>query len=375
MSYISFFTSIGSTGSVVDNFPKNIPYSVESSYNPDIRYRFGFTMTKNPTNSLIIDLYRLGNDHFATDDGLIVFRKSTDNGQTWGVETTLLNSLPAKAASNFRAGYDSNGRLHILTMYTNSNDLDYFYSDDDGISLSSGTTIAQPDVNLTLYFPAVGEITFVNNILYAPIYGIANHGDFTESANYLMKSIDNGSNWTWTIVRDRDTAYINESSMVHLGGSNFLYVSRVEASAQFRFYYSSDNANTFSNNGNTNFGGALNGTHPALLRSFKIKNQQVVALYFFSRVDRLFYVIYAKGTDIVSSQDWSAFNLNTLTVLENYSTSPYALNTGYPTIQHPFNDLRGVFNYCGEISPSQGDRVAGILPTEGYNSLVSYLGL
>lgn len=371
MSLINFMF----LGKKTDNFNKNIPYSIESTYNPDGRYRFGFTMTKNPTNNVILDLYRLGDDHFQTDDGVMVFRESTDFGQTWGAETILLDDLPTKAVSNFAAGYSSNGRLHILMEYTNSNDFDYYYSDDDGGTLSAAATIAQPDVNLALYVSTLCEMIQVENTLYFPVYGFTDHLDTTESANYVLKSVNGGTDWTWTVVRARDSININESSMAHLGGVNFLYVSRVSTTTDFKMYFSTDGAATFTDKSNTNFGGVLDATHPPLLVSFEIKRQQIIALYFFARVADKFYVIYAKASDLISLQDWTAFNTNTLLELENYPAPWNNDRTGYPTVQHPYNDLRGVFMYSGEVSISEAAKRIGILPTNHYDSLVTELGI
>lgn len=364
------------TENIVDNFSKTITYSVESTYNPDGDYRFGFTMIKNPTNNLLIDIYRLATDHpGGTTDGRIVYRKSTDFGQSWGTETLLFDISPTKSVGNFSAGCDSNGRIHLLVQYSNSNDFDYYYSDNDFSTLSSATAITHADVSLGVYVSTLCEIIQVGSTLYAPVYAATDNGNITESANYVLKSIDFGSNWTWTVVRAKSTTWINESTMVHLGGNDFLYVSRVDNTIDFKMYYSSDGANTFSDKGNTDFSGTLDATHPPLLKTFNVKNQKVVALYFFARSSEKWYSIYAKASDIVSLQNWTAFNTNTLTLLEDYSAGPYSVRTGYPTIQHPYNDLRGVFTYAGEVSISEAAKVIGILPTNIYSTLESELGL
>jgi hypothetical protein len=359
-----------------DSIVLNLDETID--YNPD--YDFLGNYLQNPVNKKIINIFRHGTEHLPQVGDVLKGNTSTDIGKTRGSDFTIYNPSDSGVYEG-SGGYDSNGRLHFfvlvtddyLTPRTGVNELRYFYSNDDGTTISTPTVISMPSDNLVGGLPT-GKMIENNGVLLKNIYrysGADSGGGATdETANYLLRSTDGGANWSVITIRAKSSTNLNESDIVALDNTNLVCLIRNQDIGGFNQFRSSDNGLTWSADGNTTFGETLGPIRkPPSLRRFNINNIRIIAIYSFNDNTDKHYVVYAKASDIISS-GLSGWNLNTKLILNTANTS-----LGYNNEVHINNSLQSIMVTYEDYSLDYTKAYYYTLPTTHYQSLITELGL
>lgn len=299
-------------------------YSLIETFGVAGKYYLSSLLHQRPGNpEIIIHTYTDGDYH--TDDPAkkIVYRKSTDRGLTYGSQADIYNPTDSTYfVQDPGIGYGNNGRLHVLADCHESfstgvgHELRYLYSDDDAATFSSPTTITLPSNGLDS-FRMYGRIIQAGNVLMAPCYFFTDEGDFTNSARYILRSTDNGANWTWIEV-ETTSAYINESELLAVTNNIIFMVSRQEATPhQFIMYKSLDAGLTWSNVGVLSTSVVMSISAPCRLHKFRADNGTWMSvMYFTNKSTATIYAIYGR-LDVGVDGGLGLFNLTTLTQMRD----------------------------------------------------------
>lgn len=369
-----------STDTVVSvPFDDTIVFSLDQSIDNNPDYHYTGNYVKSPTTGKVLHFFSNGDDHFYSDQKKISGRLSSDNGQTFGSLFDLYIPESPYGVIDSSGGYGNDGRLHIFAGSTNGTGagktriIEYVYSDDDGSTFSSPVTLvsATSPVNDSLLFPTPYQGFIENNgVLLKPFYKIVDAGDASQSANYLLRSSDNGANWSYATIRAKGASYFNETDIIALDSSNLLAIIRDEDSQGWQQYRSDDNGLTWSSDGAITFGETTTQIRPPSLRSFFIKNQKVIVFYGTNQnPTHSFFGVYAKASDLISS-GLSAWNLNTKTVFD--TTSSYF--GWYGNAVHYEDNLKAKYVMTDDEGLYTISRYM-TLPTTQYQTIISELGL
>lgn len=289
------------------------------------RYYLSSLLHQNPTNkSVVIHTYTDGDYH--TDDPAkkIVYRKSTDRGETFGSQANIYDPTDSTMfVQDPGIGYDRRGRLHVLADCHESfspgdaHALRYLYSDDDAATWSSPVNITLPS-NGQAGFRPYGRIIDVGGVLMAPVYFFTDEGDFTTSSRYVLRSTDRGANWTWIEVETTVSEYINESELLDVTNDIIFMVSRQEPTPhQFIMYKSLDAGLTWSRIGQ--FGTSVTMTISAPCRLHKFRwddGTWMCVMYFTNKSTATVYAIYGKLSNGIEG-GLGLFNVNSLIQLRD----------------------------------------------------------
>ena len=362
-------------GQSVVPFDDTIEFNEDSIVDNAPYYIFLGNYLRNPVNDKVLYLYRFSDEHLMDTGSKVSGKISTDKGQTFASEFDIYD--PSVVGVNEPGvGYDSNGKLHFFVSVRDDTDLDlmvvdelrYFFSNNDGSTINTPVIIPYPSDGLLHAWPT-GRMIENNGVLLKNYYR-QDAAIATESANYLLRSTDGGSNWATITIRVKGSAYYNEADIIALSNTDLLVTFRDEDNGGWQQYRSDDNGLTWSNDGNIKFGESLGGIpRPPSLRSFKINNQLVIAFYSFNDSTNKHFVVYAKATDLISS-GLSGWNTDTKIILQTTNT-----NLGYNNEVHFDNTLEAI------LVTHQANAVAGTkshfatLPTTQYDSLITELGL
>lgn len=348
------------------------------------RYYLTTSLSKSPTTGAIAQIFSESNNHYADDNRRISMRKSTDNRITWGAKTTVLHPAGTLCTGDLGAGYTSNGRLHLFadvhtvsgTSFAAPHSVTYMYSDNDGTSWTT--------VDLTSLLPADGLAAFrmygdvVENagVLMFPFYKLTNEGNFTESANYLLKisvAADPSvlGNWSVKTIRAKAATYINETSMAVVGPTNLIAIARNEVTLEWNAFDSSDNGETWTDRGAITFGEAFTAAAPVRLAQFMHNGVSITACYYPDRsANRLLKVIYGKTSSILSNVLTGFVNSSKRIVVPDF--------LHYGTVLHYDNDFNAIGSYSREVTtfPAEESRlVTFFLPTDHETAMEAALGL
>jgi hypothetical protein len=309
----------------------------------------------NATKTKTIFLSSRGPDHFeAGSDRQTVVSISTNNGFTFPGTTVLFSDASISPQGGGPGGYTPTGRLiymygrYISATLVYTGNIIIKYSGDDGATWNE-TSVALPVTSPTLTVWNVSDAIEVcdNGDIVIPMYAISGTSLYNV---YMMRSSDNGLTWTFNLVTSSPTAYKNESSVVNLGGGNMLVSVRVElidtGFFKHEFFTSSDHGVNWSTLGTRSYGTVY--AHAAIMRRFEIDGTRVISMYYVDRGTRKFFVIYA------TAAAWIASGITALTGRTVYTLDNrlYGANlgweSGYPTMVHPYNDLRCEGHYSAE---------------------------
>lgn len=349
------------------------------------RYYLTNHLMQNNTNAdVITSVFSDGVNHIFDDTKKVSVRKSTDKGRTWSSKTTAFDPAGGEGVGDPAAGRGSDDRIHVIadshTSYSigGTHKLYYGYSDDDGDTWSSFT-------NITAILPADSLATWRcysniienNGRLMCPIYKVTDEGVFTNSAIYLLYSDDNGSTWGYKTIRaSTTTPFLNESEIIALSSTALLVITRNETTGEWTQFISSDNGDTWTNQGDLTFGETLTLAGPVRLSKFQILGTDVIACYYSDRTKDVFKVVYAKPSDIISSglAGW---------VVDRKFTIHQGSNNNhlhYGDVCHYDNDFKAIGQYVIDPFPPDGPGLVNTMytfdiPTYHYSFIKSALGL
>ena len=189
-----------------------------------------------PNGDFLI-FYRHGASH-VSGDGQIRMRRSTDRGQTWSSETTLLSG----ASWDYRAAVPtrlSDGRI-VLSVSRNDSGGAALQNPDGALAMFSDDDGATWDTPVVLDTPhtwrAVGESQIVedsNGTLLYPVWG-----NDTLSGDYyvvLMVSTDGGDTWTYRADIAKVGGSFNETGLIRMDKGRIVALIRDEAGSRAWF--------------------------------------------------------------------------------------------------------------------------------------------
>jgi hypothetical protein len=268
------------------------------------------SLSQHPTNkNKIIMTYLAGpvGSHGYDATKVLKMKVSNDKGQTWSAGTTIYDPGGILCVQEQHAGYDSNGRLHILA--TNIDDatpgictLIYLYSDNDGGNFTvTDITSLVADVILPV-FRNSGNLIENNGVMMEIIY--RQNAAVTSSNRSILRLVAG----TWTQVDIETTAaYENESSIVSLGGDNILLLVRDDVTNSFIQYLSADNGLTWTRQGVAFLGITISFFYqfarPGQLHKFKMNGEDIIVMYMTKNASPLgcVYAIYARASDLLAN--------------------------------------------------------------------------
>lgn len=326
-------------------------------------YILGGTYAKKADRSKTLFISSTGPNHFtAGSDREGCITTSTDDGWNWPAFSSIWTDASNAVHGGVSGGYTDTGRLVLAYgRYSAStgtyNALVVRYSDDDGATWSSENALTIPTTSptLTAYVAHDKLVTCDNGDIIIPWYALSGTSLYKI---YVMRSSDDGATWTHNEIYSSASVYVNETSVVNLGGGYILAMCRIEvingSSFEYRQMISSNHGVTWSHQGNTNLGFTLYVyAHPPMVRSFTMNATRIIAMYFVNRGTRRWHVIYCKASDLISSgtSAWTGKPSYILDIwLGQLSTTGWT--SGYPFVIHPDDDIRAEGVYFDETSLS-----------------------
>lgn len=345
--------------SVVDGIVMTSDWVLTNVFDEN-RYYLTNNLCQSPLNSnKIVSIFHDTVTHLYDAASKISRRISTDKGLTWSAKSTVFDPSGADSARDQSAGYGDDGRLHMITGTCTSlsgggvsvEKLWYTYSDDDGATWSTAS-------NITSILPADSlnglrcYCTIIENSgrLMTAIYKTTDEGDATNSANYLIYSDDNGTTWGYKTIRASAATFIDESDIVVTTGNNLLIIARNDSTFEWTQFRSTDNGDTWTNDGDCSFGESFSQACPVRLKKLTIASTDIIACYYSDRARDVFRVIYAKASDIVSS-GVSAWNQGTKIVLHQGSNAEHL---HYGDVCHYNGGFEAIAMYAIDPYPPSG---------------------
>jgi hypothetical protein len=313
------------------------------------QYVFGGTYAKSADRSRTIFVSSRGPDHFiAGSDREGVQIVSTDDAVSWPSGYTTVFTDASNAYHVPYGGYSPAGTLIVgCGKYSQTTgayvDLVIRRSTNNAQTWGSDISIAPPTTSpaLTAYTFHDQLVTCNNGDIALMMYAVSTTALYKI---YVARSTDDGLTWSFTQVYSSATDFIAEPTICHLGGNNWIIWGRVEVAVggifKYKQFFSNDDLATFSDQGNTPFGGALY-AHPAMLRSFFIDGTLVVEASWVNRLTRRWHMKYALASAVVSNgiSEWTS--KTTYTVFERLQgvLVNEGWRSGYPFFIHSRNDL------------------------------------
>lgn len=344
----------------------------------DNRYYLATALCQNPTNTnTIVQVFSDGTSHLAQTTKKLSMRKSTDKGLTWSGKTTVLDPVNSLAVQDCLGGYTSTGRLIVATdihtvvaTWGAPHFLNVLYSDDDGTSWTTlDITSVLPSDGLASW-RCIGEVIQNGSRVMFQLYKFLDEGNTTQSANYLIYSEDDGLTWNYKTIRAISGTYTNEGSLLALNSTNLICQVRNESTKEWTMFSSSDNGDTWTNNGDINFGETLTSAGPCSLNKFTLNGTSVAVCYYIDRVNRVMKAVYAKTSDLVANPV-TAWDVDTKTII----VPDYVL---YGHVVHYDGDINAIGCYPREPNPvtlTENELWSFYLPTNHQSVITSQLGI
>ena len=379
MTFISILTSIlDETEYTPPVFDDTIEASTDFTIANTPDYNFLGNYLQNPVSKNVVNVFRKSDGHLLDLSTIVKGNISTDEGVTLGADFTIYDPGASLGVNEPGVGYDSSGRLHFIVNVRDTDseetatvdELYYFYSDDDGTTISTPSEITMPTDGARGAWPT-GRIIENNGVLFKNYYRYdRTSGTINNSICYVLRSTDNGANWTHITVKPFNSTIYNEGDIIGLGGDNLMTLYRAEADFVWHHYFSTDNGLTWSANGSNNMGETLTSKKPPALRSFLINNNLIIAFSSYNQLTKNYFVTYGKASDLISSGS-SAWNTSTK---QSVFISPLA-GVGYGNIIYFDNTLRAKGVHYGASNNNETTTYYFTLKTTHYQSLITNLGL
>lgn len=304
----------------------------------------GFPMLFQSKTGKLILIHKSGVAHGgAASSGI---RTSLDGGKTYSAYTPLVNE-PTKYNGISGGCVTPTGRIvlfyFIATPGVGTDEIGYFYSDDDAITWSSRITIP---MGSNVGGGWTGKsIEIADGKLMQVWWGA--DGSLTLPATvhtlYAVFSTDNGSTWGNQTVITTGTTGTNdpytEASFVYLEGNAIVGLVRKNGKDFYTQFKSEDNGVTWTNQGDEtfeNFNG--NPGAPELQTYIDLDGKKTVICYFSNRID--LNVKSILGRNLLSGV--SGWIESTETILRSGLTN---YDSGYPSAIHPNGSRFGLVAY------------------------------
>lgn len=346
------------------------------------RYYLNSLLHQNPKDKrIVVNTFTDSVNHVADAGKKIVYRLSTNKGQSFGSKTTLYDPTDGTMqVQDPGIGMDRKGRLHIMAdchegVGAGATGLDheirYMYSDDNGATVSSPVVIPFPSTTLAS-FRFYGRIIDTGSVLIAPCYFLTDEGDTTQSERWILRSADYGQNWSWVVVEAATSDYINESECLAINANVIFMLSRYEPiKITYMMYKSTDAGLTWVRVGlmSTTLSGAT--AAPCRLHKFRADNgKYYVVMYFPNKATDRIYAMYGRMDNGVDA-GLGLFSTTTLTILR---TDTVALH--YGDFCHYNNNLNAVGVWARENGsfPTDNEMLYFENISTQYNGLILAIG-
>jgi len=278
----------------------------------------------------IFQIYREGAGHISTD-GKIVMRTSTDGGKTFSARSIIYQDVVGIDCRNIAGGVTPSGRIVVFFLKFNGTVPTYYsqgtiYSDDDGVTWSNYVIQTVPSGS-SGYSPYGNMIAIADGKLALPYY--IEKLDGTQ-ATYLKFSIDNGATWGNDVLVASDlTNGYNEASYAYLDGGVILCVSRRVDTLLLSQLISTDNGQTWTNQGLIPSANSSN-VAPWLNTYIEANGEKYVALFTSLRgIPYGVNGVVGKKSDLIAGvSGWLAETRQVLATSVNS-------DSGYPSVINP----------------------------------------
>lgn len=345
-----------------DNLNTSIAQQVfdSSEGSVGLRYHLSGVISQDPVNkNRVFSAYTQGGSHVYAANKRVVGRRSLFKAapvsNSFEAETIIYNPTDPLAVQDLGGGFDNNGVMHLFTDTMNGSGAGsqvaarHIYSSDLTTWTNTDITASLAADGL-LAWRMYGNMIHVGGVWIKPYYKATDQGDATSTAIYVLRSTD-GINWTSVTVKAPSATYINEGSIVHLGGNDLLIISRNEVTGEWQQYISADLGLTWTDQGGITFGETVSSANPLMLKSFTLNGQRVIAAYITNRGSDTAFVIYALPADLISSGT-AGWNLNTKLMWWKTSLAPFHIH--YGDIAHLDDTLKAVAIYTYDRWPGDG---------------------
>ncbi len=333
-------------------WPVDLATDVTAAPITNTKYNAFGIIDQFPSGKMII-VYREGGQHLAAGDyGKIVMRTSSDQGTTWSSTSTIDDPSGAgQDARDVGGGVTRTGRIVIFYgiyepdggQYPVS--LGYRYSDDEGSTWSSYTTISFGSNTFTCGFDG-SMIEIAGNTLMKNWYG---YTDATHTNEYVVFSTDDGATWGGQVtVLSSATATYDEACYAYLGGGQIVGLVRISNGTKFKQLFSTDNGATWTDQGDVTFDSWTTPAPPWLVTFRLPSGERQVACYFINRDSGTLKVVYASGAGLIASgvSAWGT----AVTIQTGYNA-----DSGYQSVVHPDGDAKGYGWLYAGVSSTRAD--------------------
>jgi len=351
-------------------------------------YKLCGIISQNPTNkNQICAAYSVGGSHLYNADKKLAIRVSNNKGYadsgSFGSETTIYNPTDPASIQDCGGGFDLNGRMHIFSDVINSGSaggcigVTHSYSDDLSSWTNDDVTSWLPSDGLAAW-RMYGNMVEANGICVKTFYKLTDHGDTTSSAIYVWVSTNRfASAPTTYTVKAASGTYINESSIAYLGGNSWVVLARNESTKEWTQYYSSDNCQTWTSQGDCTFGETVaTNPNPPMLKTFTHNGVLCVAAYITNRDNDTAFVTYAKASSIIAS-GVSGWDLDTKLMWWKTNLAPWHYH--YGDVVHLDDTIKAVGIYPYDNFPGAGGTTNKLnlttMPTWHISKIESELGI
>lgn len=257
----------------------NVAYFIDNG-----KFNSGPLAVRN--GNTIFTFFREGTGHIG-NDGKTVMTISTDEGKTQSAPITVLSETGIDIRQS-GGGITPTGRIILfLAKYDadtqTSLSQGYIYSDNNGSTWSTYQTIPHATTP-TEYSPYGKMIEIGDNKLMISWYGTTAGNN---SVVYIITSSNNGSTWSSPVTvssTPKLTAEINESGFRYLGNNIIIGLCRNDNSGKFKQVISTDNAVTWSSQGEITKFGTSRDVSPLLDEFIDYDGTEYIVCFYAGRV-------------------------------------------------------------------------------------------
>lgn len=356
------------------------------------KYYLTTGLDQNPTAlNTVVKYYRHDDAHVSTAAGKIRKQKSTDRGYTYGTVADVYDPASNDAVADMGGGYLDDGTHMIICDVHDATAMDTWtvkmLTSTDDYDTSPTVTDITSAIAVDGYtgIRCYGNLIENNGVIMKPYYKTSTEASSANSAVYILRSTDGGANWSSVTVDSNGASpYVNEGTIIGLDNNNVILVARNETTDDWSFYYSTDNGQNWTDDGDFGpFGLTLTNRQPGILTKFNITNAstkevtEVVGFWFPDRDGSdTFHAVFGKVSDIISTHK-TGFVTGTLrTMMSSTDTGGRILH--YGDVLHPYGDFTAFGAYAREpatITNTENTHLTFTFPTDWFSALCTALSI